>query len=163
MKKFACLFTAVLLIACLTASALASVSIEFGTGKITGSCNEEGNIEFWVNGRLAGGSSLNVTVPAGEYTVKVYKDGKEIMSKTGSVTEEGSSEPVVTEAPEEPEKPTVKPTKKPSSSSNDEENSNSYSDDVPKTGDSTVATSAVITIMVAAIVILALRKFVFSK
>lgn len=95
MKRVLSFILAALLLLSISAEALADGSFRYEDGWLVGSVSGSGsNPEIWVNGSLAGGSSLKVRVGDGSYDIVAYRDGKVIETQTVSV-DTGSTERIV--------------------------------------------------------------------
>ena len=119
MKKFVCVLIAAFLMLTLASAALA-FSYDESSGRITGSYSADGNVEIWLDGRLAGGSRLSVSASEGSHTVQLYVDGQ--LVKTETVVVPGKATQAPTEAPtaEPTEAPTAEPTEVPTEAPTDE-------------------------------------------
>ena len=179
MKKFVSLIVAVLLICMISIPALA-FSYDADTHRISGSYAADGNVEIWVDGSLAGGSNLNVTVSDGNHTIDVYVNGTKVHSETvfagaPAPTAEPTVEP--TEAPTaeptvepttvptaQPDIATQSPTQVPTPTQQTGGSSSGHSgSDVPKTGEDMSMVYAMVGLMAAAAVVLASRKVLRNR
>ena len=84
MKKSLIAVLVLLILAALATSAFA-FSYDISTKRITGSYDADGNVEIWMDGRLAGGNILNVSAEEGLHTIEVYVNGKLVKTETVAV------------------------------------------------------------------------------
>ncbi|MBQ8973366.1 MAG: Ig-like domain-containing protein [Clostridia bacterium] len=99
-----CVFCALLM----WMNAALAFSFDPATNRIIGAYESEGNVEIWLDGRLAGGSRLSIPAESGEHTIQVYENGKLVYEELFTVPGDWN-EPTVSPVPSETPAPTEAP------------------------------------------------------